>query len=504
MLVRDRLDVLFADGEFADLYPCDGRPGFSPRQLALVSVLQFAEHLSDRADAVRTRIDFKYALVEAGLLKSGGRQRTDAAHVLAAVRTLSRLELAGVDGDWLLPLIEPEWGKHYGRKVEVLPQVEILRQVWVHHYHWDARGRLRWRDGQRCPLLACGSTPRTTPMPTPASAGHRLERLPGPPGRNPRHRPARGGHPRGHHDRPGPGRRTHRADPRRSCRRRARPRPNMASMPLTSPRPGSNVPAGSTASPCWARWCPTTAARPKAVAASTSPPSPWTGTTSRSPALAGRSAGTGGHCASTAMTTSRSVSTRPHAWPAPTVPSAPPPPPVPALSRSCLHVNSTKSRPATGWNSRPRHGSGAVRSGLGSRPPFLRMSAPAGCARSRYRGLARTHIQHVLTAPACNLTRIADWVAEPTPTRRPVNTLPRPVYGHRMTPEDHQQSPGIASSGWSAVAARPCRRSRPCPGRPERARSRTSVCAPPPRRLRRGRCRTGRCRRRRTRRLVPC
>ncbi|MFI1855363.1 transposase [Streptomyces sp. NPDC020480] len=62
MLVRDRLDVLFADGEFADLYPCDGRPGFSPRQLALVSVLQFAENLSDRADAVRTRIDFKYAL----------------------------------------------------------------------------------------------------------------------------------------------------------------------------------------------------------------------------------------------------------------------------------------------------------------------------------------------------------------------------------------------------------------------------------------------------------
>lgn len=98
MLVRDRLDVLFADGEFADPYPCDGRPGFSPRQLALVSVLQFAENLSDRADTVRTRIDFKYALVEAGLLKSGGRQRTDAAHVLAAVRTLSRLELAGSTG----------------------------------------------------------------------------------------------------------------------------------------------------------------------------------------------------------------------------------------------------------------------------------------------------------------------------------------------------------------------------------------------------------------------
>ncbi|MEU2874685.1 IS1182 family transposase [Streptomyces olivoreticuli] len=242
MLVRDRLDVLFEDEDLLDLYPSDGRPGFSPGQLALVSVLQFAENLSDRAaaDAVRTRIDVKYALgleledpgvdysvlsefrawlaegdgadrllrvmlarlVEAGMLKAGGRQRTDATHVLAAVRTLSRLELAGkslraaleelaeADSNWLLPLIEPEWDKRYGRRVEigrvpggkagvtemaetfgrdgqrvlaaawapgapsrlrVLPQVEILRQVWVHHYYWDADGQLRWRDGHALP-----------------------------------------------------------------------------------------------------------------------------------------------------------------------------------------------------------------------------------------------------------------------------------------------------------------------------------------------------------------
>ena len=118
MLIRDRLDVLFEDAEFAGLYPSDRRPGLSPGQLALVSVLQFAENLSDRAaaDPVRTRIDWKYALGlelddpgfdhsvlcefrarlaqegavdrlleamldrlrEAGLVKSGGRQRTDA------------------------------------------------------------------------------------------------------------------------------------------------------------------------------------------------------------------------------------------------------------------------------------------------------------------------------------------------------------------------------------------------------------------------------------------
>ncbi|WP_306316243.1 MULTISPECIES: transposase [unclassified Streptomyces] len=168
MLIRDRLDVLFEDEEFADLYPDDGRPGLSPGRLALVSVLQFAENLSDRAaaDAVRTRIDWKYAigleledpgfdhsvlcefrarlaeqdgaadrllqlmldrLVAAGLLKAGGRQRTDATHVLAAVRTLSRLELVGetlraaleelaeAAPAWLAPLIEPEWAKRYGR-----------------------------------------------------------------------------------------------------------------------------------------------------------------------------------------------------------------------------------------------------------------------------------------------------------------------------------------------------------------------------------------------------
>ncbi|WP_079027876.1 transposase [Streptomyces rimosus] len=57
MLIRDRLDVLFEDEEFAGLYPNDGRPGLSPGQLALVSVLQFAENLSDRAaaDAVHAR-----------------------------------------------------------------------------------------------------------------------------------------------------------------------------------------------------------------------------------------------------------------------------------------------------------------------------------------------------------------------------------------------------------------------------------------------------------------
>ncbi|MFI9848736.1 transposase [Nonomuraea sp. NPDC051941] len=124
MRVRDALGPLFADAEFAGMFGVRGRPGLSPGQLALVSVLQYAENLSDRqaADAVRGRIEWKYALgleledpgfdfsvlsgfrarlVEHGqeehifellverlsgleFLRAGGRQRTDSTHVLAA------------------------------------------------------------------------------------------------------------------------------------------------------------------------------------------------------------------------------------------------------------------------------------------------------------------------------------------------------------------------------------------------------------------------------------
>jgi transposase len=62
--LRDELGTLFRDAGFADLYPRRGQPALPPWKLALVTVMQFAEDLSDRqaAEAVRGRIDWKYAL----------------------------------------------------------------------------------------------------------------------------------------------------------------------------------------------------------------------------------------------------------------------------------------------------------------------------------------------------------------------------------------------------------------------------------------------------------
>ena len=234
MQLRDRLDGLWADEDFASWYPRDGRPGISPAQLATVSVLQFLLDLSDRdaAEAVRCRIDFKYALglelddpgfhfsvlgdfrdrlleggradrlldlalarlKEAGLVRERTAQRTDSTHVLAAVRDLTRLELvteavraaleelARTAGHALAGLVDDDWGRRYGRPVRLgknptrpktrineagadarrllehlaasyphlLPgaQVEALRQILLQNYHWDAAGRLRWRDDQ--------------------------------------------------------------------------------------------------------------------------------------------------------------------------------------------------------------------------------------------------------------------------------------------------------------------------------------------------------------------
>ena len=135
VMVRDQLGEWLADEQFAGAYGKRGKPGWPPGRLALVTVFQMAEDLTDRqaAEAVRTRIDWKYSLgldladpgfdnsilsefrarvagggldqvvmdtllerlAAGGLVKPGGKMRTDSTHVIAAVRDLNRLELAG-------------------------------------------------------------------------------------------------------------------------------------------------------------------------------------------------------------------------------------------------------------------------------------------------------------------------------------------------------------------------------------------------------------------------
>jgi len=166
--IGDALKEVFQDALFTALFPRRGQPAEAPWRLALVTVLQFVEGLTDRqaADAVRTRIDWKYALrlpledqgfdfsvlcefrtrliagggehllFEAlleyakgqGWLKARGRQRTDSTHVLAAIETLSRLEcvaetlrhalnvLAVVVPDWLQAQVPPEWYERYATR----------------------------------------------------------------------------------------------------------------------------------------------------------------------------------------------------------------------------------------------------------------------------------------------------------------------------------------------------------------------------------------------------
>jgi transposase len=180
--MRDEFGSIYTDDEFADLYPKDGQPAVRPWRLALVTVMQFAENLSDRqaAEAVRDRIAWKYALSleltdpgfdasvlsefrarlathtasrrlldamlaqfkEKGLLKVRGQQRTDSTHVLTAVRALNRLEsvgetlrhtlnsLATVAPEWLVAQIAPDWFDRYSKRVEQfrLPRSKKARQ----------------------------------------------------------------------------------------------------------------------------------------------------------------------------------------------------------------------------------------------------------------------------------------------------------------------------------------------------------------------------------------
>jgi IS5 family transposase len=212
----------------------------------MVTILQFRHNLSDRAaaQALADRISWKYCLgleledtgfdysvlsefrarlseggrsdallslmlqrlKAAGLVKAGGRQRTDSTHVIACVRRLNRIEsvgeglraaleaIAATSPDWIVPLLREGWDERYGRKVETarllsrknasaqaladqigadgqallaaidadpaaawineLPEITVLRTLWEQQYTTTPAGRLRLKDAADLPPAA--------------------------------------------------------------------------------------------------------------------------------------------------------------------------------------------------------------------------------------------------------------------------------------------------------------------------------------------------------------
>lgn len=202
MRVRDRLAEVFADEPFAEAFGVRGALGLSPGVLSLVTVLQFAEDLTDRqaaAMAVRA-IDWKYALggadghrlrcsvlckfrarladhgmervvfdrllehcKEAGLVAAGGKQRTDSTHVISAVRDLNRVELAGESVRaalealciaaplWLAGQIDvTEFAERYGPRIDgwKMPPSQTKRDRLAQVFGQDALAlcRAAWAD----------------------------------------------------------------------------------------------------------------------------------------------------------------------------------------------------------------------------------------------------------------------------------------------------------------------------------------------------------------------
>ncbi len=55
LVLRDELGAIFTDEDFADLFSQCGQRALAPWRLALVTVLQFRENLSDRQAAAAVR-----------------------------------------------------------------------------------------------------------------------------------------------------------------------------------------------------------------------------------------------------------------------------------------------------------------------------------------------------------------------------------------------------------------------------------------------------------------
>ena len=186
----------------------------APWRLALVVVMQYIEGLTDRqaADAVRRCMDWKYALSleltdpgfdftllhdfrqrllthEAaqrlldtflttckarGWLKARGTQRTDATHVLAAIRTLHRLEcaleamryalnqLSDVAPAWVRQEVPLEWYTRYGLRSDQtrLPKDASKREALARQIGGDGYQLLDWVQAADTLLSARARLPR--------------------------------------------------------------------------------------------------------------------------------------------------------------------------------------------------------------------------------------------------------------------------------------------------------------------------------------------------------
>ena len=210
---RARIDFKYALG--LDL----GDPGFDFSVLS-----EFRDRLVG-ADAGRRVLDgILAASRDKGLLKTAGRARTDSTHVESSARALNWLEmvaetlrsalnaLAEAAPDWLVDVTDPEWFKHYATRAEnsrfpkdrtkrdavgqrigsdgaqlleavfapdaprglsELPEVETLRRVWVQHFHL-AEGEVRRRDPKDRPP---GALRLVTPYDVEARVGVKRDTL---------------------------------------------------------------------------------------------------------------------------------------------------------------------------------------------------------------------------------------------------------------------------------------------------------------------------------------
>lgn len=493
--VRDELGSLFSDEQFLDLFAVRGRPAMSPWRLAVVSVLQFTEALPDRqaAEAVRARIDWKYMLgleltdegfdasvlcefrdrmvtggdterllrllvqrlSAAGLVKLGGRARTDSTHVLAVVRNLNRFELVGevlraaleavavCAPDWLRDIAPGEWYERYERRVDAyrLPKGEAARvqhaetvgadglTLWAvvtessappwlahsraanpaagvnQHYDNDSH-QLRWRTQKELPaareLIRSPFDPdaRYTVKQSTGWVGYKAHlRL-----RRPTYRHARGHRSRDHHRRGG-----HRICPRGTGRARPGARDPPGRHRLHQRRSAHRLPP-----------------RPRHRTAGTGRPAhDGTGQGQlrlRHSELPHRWDNKQVHCPRGAVSTRWHETIRAGAPFVQTAFSGRDCTPCPVRSQC---TRSPKAPPGLNFHGR-EHLEALQQARRDQQTPQWRdryklrtgieasiaqATGRCGLQRSRYRGQAKTHLQTVLTAAAVNLIRIDAWLA---------------------------------------------------------------------------------------------